>query len=116
MANFYQPGGYGLTIEDIVNDPDLMDALGMSQMADFNAPGPQGIHAGGTYVGPHPLQGLAHIGERIAGGLNWRRMNQALARTLRNKYGGGTGEADVPSTWGYGSADFSPGGSHEGWS
>lgn len=94
LPNPYALGGYGgggagegLSIEDLLNDPDFLEALSKSSVADFGAPMPEGMHVGGTYKAPHPLQFLAAAGQRIAGGLNQQKMNQAMARILRGKYG-----------------------------
>ena len=89
MANVFdptQPQG-GLSLEDLINEPGFLEALGMAPMADMNAPVPEGMNVGGTFKAAHPLQAVAAIGQRIAGGLNAKKLNEVMARLLRGRYG-----------------------------
>lgn len=90
FTNPYAYGSYGMgapdiSYEDLINDPDFLESLSKSSFADANAELPGGMHVGGTYRAAHPLQAVAAIGNRVLGGLNQKRLNEAMARVLRRR-------------------------------
>lgn len=97
MPNVYDPTqSQGLSLEDLIDDPEFLSLLGKVPFANMNAQMPEGMRVGGTYRAAHPLQAVATIGERVLGGLNQKRLNDAMARILRSRrpaaaeFGGGT--------------------------
>jgi hypothetical protein len=121
LGNVYDPtqGAGDFDLEEAMQDPVFMDLL--SQMGWLPGPAemPQGRAVGGTFRAAHPLEFVAAAAQNILRGIKGPKMNLALAKALRGRRpvdsGMPSGLKADPYDWGYEGADFSPGGTHEGW-
>jgi hypothetical protein len=111
-GNIYDPTqgqGEGFNLDDAMEDPDFLELLSKMGYLPGVADMPGGRSVGGTFRAAHPLEFASAAAQNLIRGIKGPQMNRALANALRNR------KPRIPSTWGYEGADFSPGGTHEGW-